>query len=668
MSEQGPSEQKPSRLKIPKTWLVIAVVVAVVAVVLPVVMFTPSLSPIPSIRDTDADGVPDALDVFPNDSSEWDDSDSDGVGDNGDVFPNDSTETEDTDSDGVGDNGDAFPNDPAETEDTDSDGVGDNGDAFPNDPTESRDSDLDGIGDNADFWDSGDGGLIVRIELFELIAGTCDFFLSNCEPSFRLQVDIDQDGVTDMARRADFEDFLDTQPLVNPVSWTFDIPDDALEIDLILVVLELDFGVDDEIDVHPDPDFIAGWVTVDFPFSYVKFVTQGDQGAVGRLTYSVEAVALTLPPRSVSVFHPWSGSERDQFLVVLDAFTAKTGILVEDATFRQEQLQTLLPAQFSASTTPADVIFMPSGFIPDWGDQGWAMDVTGRVNPDDYIPGVVDSVTSGTTIYGAPYTYKPKPGFWYKDSLFSAMSWNQNPTTYAEFVALLDTIVADGMTPLVQGNGVGWPLSDMTEHFIATYGGAQMHRDLTAGTLSWTDPAVRAVFADFLVPLITAGYFDAPVAFDAGVADLWAEQNALYFQGSFILGFSQIQDATDMRFLPAPGGVATAGQVLFADYLFVPTFTTKQTEALALFDFLKGVEGQELQIGQPGHFPTFVNVDPTKAHPCCDPSSVGSRIPLPDMDDTVGGTWQTVFWAQLQLLWANPSQLDSILAAIEAAR
>ena len=153
-----------------------------------------------------------------------------------------------------------------------------------------RDSDGDGVPNAEDFWDSGNGGLIVRVEVFELISGFCDFF-SNCEPSFRLRVDIDQDGVVDVARRADFEDFLDTQPLINPVSWSFDVPEDVQEIDLSLFVFELDvFSGDDVIDIHPDPESIAGWVTVDFPYLYVRFVTQGDSGAVGRLTYSVEAI------------------------------------------------------------------------------------------------------------------------------------------------------------------------------------------------------------------------------------------------------------------------------------------------------------------------------------------------------------------------------------------
>lgn len=156
--------------------------------------------------DTDADGVGDSTDAFPNDPDETVDTDSDGVGDNADAFPSDATETLDTDGDGVGDNADAFPNNiaasvdadndgkpdewnancdascqdgsglvldawlgdtdndgvvnindafpnnPAETTDTDSDGVGDNADVFPNDPNETADADADGVGDNADAF------------------------------------------------------------------------------------------------------------------------------------------------------------------------------------------------------------------------------------------------------------------------------------------------------------------------------------------------------------------------------------------------------------------------------------------------------------------------------------------------------------------------------------
>ena len=93
-------------------------------------------------RDSDGDGTPDAVDIFPSNPNENGDADGDGVGDNSDEFPDDITEWVDSDDDGVGDNSDAFPNDPTEDTDSDGDGVGDNSDAFPNDPNKSVDDSI----------------------------------------------------------------------------------------------------------------------------------------------------------------------------------------------------------------------------------------------------------------------------------------------------------------------------------------------------------------------------------------------------------------------------------------------------------------------------------------------------------------------------------------------
>lgn len=91
-------------------------------------------APSPIVLDSDADGVADDQDAFPNDANEWLDSDNDGFGDNSDAFVDDASEWLDSDGDGVGDNSDVFVNDASEWADSDGDGVGDNADAFPNDP------------------------------------------------------------------------------------------------------------------------------------------------------------------------------------------------------------------------------------------------------------------------------------------------------------------------------------------------------------------------------------------------------------------------------------------------------------------------------------------------------------------------------------------------------
>ena len=111
--------------------------------------------------DADSDGVPDAIDAFPSDGSEYldtdgdglangldDDDDGDGVGDLQDGAPLDRFETVDTDGDGVGD---------AADRDDDGDGVADVIDVFPLDASKSADSDGDGLADSIDDDDDGDG-------------------------------------------------------------------------------------------------------------------------------------------------------------------------------------------------------------------------------------------------------------------------------------------------------------------------------------------------------------------------------------------------------------------------------------------------------------------------------------------------------------------------------
>ncbi len=111
--------------------------------------------------DRDSDGVPDSIDHFPEDSSEYLDTDLDGIG---------NSQDSDDDDDGILDSEDGAPLDPLESSDLDHDGIGDRHDNdqdgdrvadvlddFPTDRTESKDSDGDGIGDWVDEDDDNDG-------------------------------------------------------------------------------------------------------------------------------------------------------------------------------------------------------------------------------------------------------------------------------------------------------------------------------------------------------------------------------------------------------------------------------------------------------------------------------------------------------------------------------
>jgi len=143
---------------------------ALVAAYLPTASFVRAIRPLPTLADSDGDGIIDRVDAFPFDAAHSVDRDGDGHADGADTFPDNSTEWIDSDAGGLGDNADTdddndgvadgsdkFPLDPLESADADNDGYGDAGDAFDADPREQRDTDGDGLGDRADDDDDADG-------------------------------------------------------------------------------------------------------------------------------------------------------------------------------------------------------------------------------------------------------------------------------------------------------------------------------------------------------------------------------------------------------------------------------------------------------------------------------------------------------------------------------
>ena len=106
-----------------------------------------------------------------------------------------------------------------------------------------------------------------------------------------------------------------------------------------------------------------------------------------------------------------------------------------------------------------------------------------------------------------------------------------------------------------------------------------------------------------------------------------------------------------------------------ADYFFVPKFAAHPVEAKRLAAFFASAAAQTTQVRQGGHIATAAGVSIT-AYPSVDARVAGlltGKTVLPDLDDTIGGTFQTTFWSQLQLLWSDPTKLDSVLSTIQAA-
>jgi multiple sugar transport system substrate-binding protein len=304
--------------------------------------------------------------------------------------------------------------------------------------------------------------------------------------------------------------------------------------------------------------------------------------------------------KTLTVIGPWSGAEQEAFMPVLQAAEQELGIKIDYRVYRAEDLATLLPAQFEAGTTPGDVIFMWAWFIAQHAQD--ALEVSDVIDETQFSPGILDPVKVDGKLYGASYTGKIKPGFWYRKSFFAEHGLTV-PTNWAELLDLLGKLKGiDGLkAPIASGDGVGWPLSDVTEHFLATFGGPELNKELASCVcLPYPWSVVKAIFEDWLAPLLAAGYFGEPTEWTAVLQEWWNGDYGLYFMGSWITGM--VDNPDDLGVFSLPGNL---GLVFGADYAFVPAYTQYPAEAKALLQFL-ATKGQEIQVQIGGHVATYL--------------------------------------------------------------
>jgi multiple sugar transport system substrate-binding protein len=385
--------------------------------------------------------------------------------------------------------------------------------------------------------------------------------------------------------------------------------------------------------------------------------------------------ASTQPQPTLTVYALWSGSEQYNFEQVLGNFTENTGINVTYVSQTTQNMLITVPQELSAPPYDVDVIIAP---WPDWikGNSAYLTPVTDLVTASQFPTNIIQPVTVDGTIWATPFKLSGKPGFWYRPSFFEANGLSV-PTTYDEFkntllpaiqaVPGVEAAIASG----VDAQGLGWPLSDVTEAWIIGRGGYQLQLDLETGpsVRNWTDPQVTSVF-DELTGLLEAGYFSAPAEWTGQIGKLWAGKYGLFFEGNFVTAQPQVENQSDIDFFPFPGTNGVSGSV---DYAVLTKDAPHLNQAKQLIQYLAGADAQEILVRQGGALATNTGV-PAAAYSTTDKKVVdfmgqaGITI-VPDLDDTIGGEWQQTFWDQLKLLWTDPSTstMNSVLNNLQQA-
>jgi len=368
-------------------------------------------------------------------------------------------------------------------------------------------------------------------------------------------------------------------------------------------------------------------------------------------------VIVEVDKSPISVTIPWTGDAMELFLPVVEAFEAESGIEVTVLPYKTADLGPLLPAQFMAEEPMADVFIMS---WPWWIEQNTEhlVDLSAVAADVDWLGNPV--VVEGST-YGIPTYLWVKGGFWYFESVFEANGL-EKPETWEEFDVVVSTLAeVDGMvTPF--GSPAGYPLADIVEHFMAAVGGPEMIQGIIDGSVKWTDAEVKTVFTDYLIPLLDNGSFDDPV--NRGTAgELWIEgEYAFHYYGNWIA--EKVEDPTDLKIMPVPGSTSI---VSGSDWMFIPKYTNRVEDATKFIEFVISEAGMKARLELGGRLSSRadISLDVYPPSEAALAETVSTFIVLGDLDDTIGGEWQSTFWDQIALLWVDTSALDDVLTTLQ---
>jgi alpha-glucoside transport system substrate-binding protein len=390
---------------------------------------------------------------------------------------------------------------------------------------------------------------------------------------------------------------------------------------------------------------------------------------------------------SVEVLGVWGGDELASLEAMVQPWEQQTGGNMQFTGTRD--LIAILTTRVAAGNPP-DVVVLPNpGQMVELANEGKlvALDSFLDMNKirSEYAKGWLDLGTVNGKLYGLFMKADSKGTVWYDPKVFAAHGW-QTPKTWDEMITLSDTILASGLAPwsvgVESGEASGWPVTDWIGEILLNESGGEVYDQWVAHQIPWTDSRIKSAWEKFGQVVFTEGYVPggATAALATGFQDASylpfedPPKAAMYYLGAFTQGFiaEQFPDLVageDYSFFPFPTinsqytGAVTGGANVVV--LFNDNATTR-----SFVEYLSTAAAQEIWVKR-GGFTAVNNQVSLDAYPDALARLAAEQLTKAtvfrfDADDNMPSAVQTEFWAGCLAYLQNPSQLDSILADIEA--
>ena len=277
-------------------------------------------------------------------------------------------------------------------------------------------------------------------------------------------------------------------------------------------------------------------------------------GAALALVASGCGIGATPAPATVTVGSNYSDEvPKTAFAAMLDYCAGEENVEPTINTTEHGKFQDSINAYLQA--TPDDVFTWFAGYrMRFFAGQGLATDISDVWTNvgSNYTEAFKTASTGddGKQYFIPMYNYP-----WvviHRKSLFEEKGY-AIPTTWAEFKALGDKMLDDGLVPMAFADSDGWPAMGTFDILNMRQNGYQFHVDLMAGTEKWTDSRVKDVFELWkeLLPYLQTNALGR--TWQEGAQAMINKEAGMYFLGTFA-GEQAPDTAThdDLDFFPFP--------------------------------------------------------------------------------------------------------------------
>ncbi|WP_345816812.1 extracellular solute-binding protein (plasmid) [Paraburkholderia sp. PREW-6R] len=301
---------------------------------------------------------------------------------------------------------------------------------------------------------------------------------------------------------------------------------------------------------------------------------------------------------------------------------------------------------------------------PDWNRNGWSQQYAS----------VKEASTYKGKQYAAPLGYDAY-GFFYRKDLFEKAGVKGEPKTWGEFLDACKKIKASGVAPIAVAARDSWTLAAWFDYLDLRINGNAFHQQLMAGEIPYTDARVRKVYTTWKTLIDDKYFIDNALSFDLdSIAPFLANgKAAMMLMGTFFSTSIPASVKPETAFFRFPVidpkvPMAEDGPV---NVLLIPARAKNKTDAHRLLAFMEQPQiNADLARGW-GQLPS------NSKSP--EPEDAISKVGFQTLASTQGGIAQfydrdmTKEMADegmkaMQQFYSDPSQLDAVLARLEATR